>query len=314
MDISHAKVIFFGSSEFALPIFESLLNERVKILVVVTQPDKPSGREGLPAPTPLKIRARSHKLEVLQFDSLAKPGVAEQLKSFHADFAVVASFGQIIPKEVLRVTRRDFINIHPSLLPKYRGPSPIHYALLNGESVTGTSIMILDEKMDHGPLLAQQRVAVESDDTYTKLHDRLAHASAELLIQVLPPWLEGVLESHRQDDRLATFTKLLTRQDGKILWKNPAEHIDRRIRALTPWPGTWTTLDGERYKILKARLGFPKPIPLPGQLLVIGKKIFVGCGNFSALEILSLQPASKPELSAEQYINGYRANSGKYFE
>ncbi|HLC44697.1 MAG: methionyl-tRNA formyltransferase [Candidatus Doudnabacteria bacterium RIFCSPHIGHO2_01_FULL_50_11] len=313
MELSHLKTIYFGSSEFALPIFEALLNERIKILAVVTQPDRPTGRDLRLTPTPMKVAARSHKFDVLQFPSLSESDAVGALKVLDADLAIVASYGQIIPKPVLSSSRLGFVNVHPSLLPKYRGPSPIQTVILNGERTTGVTIMLLDDKMDHGPLLAQSEIAIKADDTYLSLHDRLASEGARLLVATLSLWLSEKIRPQAQDDKSATFTTLLTRETGRINWRASAEQINRHVRAFTPWPGSWSMLDEERYKIIEAAPAQSKPLPLPGQLLFLGNRLYVGCGSMTSLEIIKIQPAGRSVLTAEQFIRGYRGQSGKIF-
>ena len=308
------KIIFFGSSEFAVEILSGLLRHQFKIAAVVTQPDKPKGRKGQLFPTPAKEFAQKSGLPVWEFKNLRDAEAFLKIKSAGAEVAVVAAYGQIIPEKVLRLIRCGFINVHPSLLPKYRGPSPIQTAILNGEQKTGVTIMLMDEKMDHGPIIAQRETEILPDDDYPTLATRLSKLGAELLAEVLPDWLAGKIEAKKQDDRKATFTKILTREDGRIDWKHPAEFIVRRVRAFRPWPGTWTVLEGKRIKIVDAVLGFEKIHLLPGVLRITGGKVIVGCGNDSVLEILKIQPEGKKEMSAKEYANGFPEHDGKKFE
>jgi len=261
----------------------------------------------------MKVAARSHKFDVLQFPSLSESDAVGALKVLDADLAIVASYGQIIPKPVLSSSRLGFVNVHPSLLPKYRGPSPIQTVILNGERTTGVTIMLLDDKMDHGPLLAQSEIAIKADDTYLSLHDRLASEGARLLVATLSLWLSEKIRPQAQDDKSATFTTLLTRETGRINWRASAEQINRHVRAFTPWPGSWSMLDEERYKIIEAAPAQSKPLPLPGQLLFLGNRLYVGCGSMTSLEIIKIQPAGRSVLTAEQFIRGYRGQSGKIF-
>jgi methionyl-tRNA formyltransferase len=312
MELSHLKILFFGSSSFAIPVFEALLNERIKVAAVITLPDKPAGRQGELTPTPMKVRARSQKLEVLTYQSLDEEAV-EQMSSIGADLAIVASYGLLIPKAAFRCARREFVNVHPSLLPRYRGASPIQTAILNGERKTGVTIMLLDDKMDHGPILAQDEATIVESDTYETLHDRLALKGGELLVATLGPWLEEKIKPNPQDDRKATFTKMLTRDSGRIQWKMTAEQVTRQIRAFCPWPGTWTLLRDERYKLIAASPAQPRPMPLPGQMLISGDRVFVGCGHTTAIEIHQIQPSGKTVMNADSYARGYRAYSGQLF-
>ncbi|MEK9181066.1 MAG: methionyl-tRNA formyltransferase, partial [Patescibacteria group bacterium] len=314
MDFKHYKIIFFGSSEFALPALQTLIKDGWNIRAVVTLPDRPAGREAELSATPVKKLALKKKLKVLEFSNLRDASVAVELKNLKADCAVVSAYGSIIPKDILKLARLGFINVHPSLLPKYRGPSPIQTALLNGEKKTGVSLILLDEQMDHGPVLAQSEIVILEDDDYPSLLKRLSENAAEMLAKHLPHWLFGETKTVRQDEKKATFTKILTRDDGRIKWKNSASAILQQIRAFTPWPGSWTLLFGERIKILGAAtaeiaLGQPS-----GHIYVSAKKLFVSCGNKTALEILRLQPAGKPAMSAEDYLRGHSDVAGKAFQ
>jgi len=312
MEHSFYKLVFFGTSDFAVPILERLVSEKWKIVAVITQPDRPKGREGKLSPTPVKIAAEKMKLPIHELPSLKSEEAKDFIKSLRADLGLVVSYGVIIPGDVLRMARLGFVNIHPSLLPKYRGPSPIQTAILNGEIATGTSIMVVDEKMDHGPIIAQEEVAIKDSDDYTSLHNRLAEVSSQLLAEKLPKWILGNLKETVQDDRRATFTKTLNREDGKINWKKPAEAISRQLRAFSPWPGVWTNLNGVRHKILKARPAEDAPELACGQILSSGTHLFVGCGNKTTLEIKRLQPEGKKQMNAEEFLRG-RDLQGQFF-
>lgn len=314
MQFDHYKILFFGSSEFALPTLAALLKNRWKIVAVITQPDRPKGREGQLASTPVKDFAVKKRLRVLEYPNFREPDAIETLKSLQPDFAVVAAYGSLIPAAALKLTRLGFLNIHPSALPKYRGPSPIQSALLNGEEKIGISIMLLDEQMDHGPILAQKEISIEPEEDYTALQTRLSSDAADFLLGTLPQWLLGEIQPKPQDEKKATFTKILTRDDGKINWKNSARAILLQIRALAPWPGTWTTFEGERLKILRAKISDSILTSPPGHIYASAKQLFVSCGNGTALEILQLQPAGKNPMSTEDYLHGHSGVAGKVFQ
>lgn len=237
---SPAKIIFWGTSEFALPSLRALISDKFEVMGVVTRPDEPAGRNLEITPPPVKVLAEKHGLPVYQPEDLK----IESLKSeaSEADLCVVAAYGKIIPRELLEIPKYGFLNIHPSLLPRWRGPSPIQYTILNGDEKTGVTIIKMDELMDHGPILAQQEMAnYQSQNTnYKILHDQLADFGAELLIRILPQYLKGEISPEPQNDSQATFSKILKKDDGRIIWQNPAKEIERMIRALNPWPGTWT--------------------------------------------------------------------------
>ncbi|MDP2665000.1 MAG: methionyl-tRNA formyltransferase, partial [bacterium] len=231
------KYIFFGTSEFGVIVLEKLVQAGYKPVLVVTTPDKPAGRNLELTPPPVKVAAQKYSLEVVQ---PVKP-VELSLFKFEPDLFVVASYGEILPREVLDIPKKGTLNVHPSLLPQYRGPSPVHTAILNGDKSTGVTIMLLDEKMDHGPIVANSKFEIlNSKLTYLELHNKLAELGAELLIKTIPEWVAGSIKAIPQDDSQATYTKIFKKEDGKINWNEPAEHIERQIRALAPWPGTWT--------------------------------------------------------------------------
>lgn len=314
MTLNHTKyrLLFFGSSEFAVPTLLALVENKWQIPAVVTQPDRPKGRTREPSPTPVKLEAEKCRLTVLEFENLKSLHVVSQLKALNADLAVVCAYGQIIPAEILKTTRKGFLNVHPSPLPRYRGPSPIQYTILNGETKTAVTLMLMDEQMDHGPIIAQEEVEVKPDDDYPTLNKRLAQAASSLVKKKLPDWVLGKIETYRQDDRKATFTKILTREDGRINWKRGAEEIRRQIRAFTPWPGTWSTLAGQRHKIVSALGAGIKPAQA-GQIRILDNRFLVGCGNDTVLEILELQPEGKSLMSALAFIRGHPQVAGMKF-
>lgn len=249
------KVLFFGTPEFAVPTLERLAADPTwQIVGVVTQPDKPAGRsQQLTAPA-VKVAASKLGLPVYQFPTLKDESAQKTMAALGAAVAVVVAYGKIIPQSVLDSVPHGFVNIHPSLLPKYRGASPIQSAMLAGELTTGVTVMVLDAEMDHGPILAQRTVDILDDDTAASLHHSLACEGADVLLSVLPDYLAGKLTPQPQDHAAATVTTLLEKDDGKIDWRSPAEYIDRHIRAMTPWPGAWTDITGKRVKVLKAHL------------------------------------------------------------
>ena len=219
---------------------------------MVTAPDKPVGRKQAVTPPPVKITAQSYKIPTIQPNKILDSKF--QILDSKPDLIVVASYGQILPKELLNIPKYGCLNVHPSLLPKYRGPSPIQGAILDGEKETGVTIMLMDEGIDTGPILSQRKTAIGLNENSRELHDRLAVLGAELLIDTIPDWIEEKIKLLSQNEDEATYTKILTREDGKIDWQKSPEELDRQIRALNPWPGVYTVHKGRRIKILKARL------------------------------------------------------------
>lgn len=229
------RILFFGTSSFAVPALEILAARGYAIAGVVTKPDEPAGRKRVLTAPPVKAAAERLGLPVLQPDGLT-PAILPP-----ADLYIVAAYGKLIPREILALPRLGALNIHPSLLPRWRGPSPIQYAILHGDAETGVTVMSMDEEMDHGPILTCLKFKVTSlKTTYTDLHDRLSQLGAELLADTLPKWIAGEIAPVPQDHRRATYSKMLTREDGRMDWQKPADALERMVRAFHPWPGAWT--------------------------------------------------------------------------
>ena len=261
------KIVFFGTSDFAVPALEALAKNGYEISAVVTAPDKPAGRKRILAPSPIKVAAQKLGCEIFQPTSLKKDGkFFEKFRSLNPEMAVVVAYGKIIPGKYLSIPKYGFINVHPSLLPKYRGPTPIQSALLNGDKETAVTIMVVDEEMDHGPILVQEKYDIWSKTTYTELHDELADIGAELLIKTIPDFVSGKTKPREQAHDQATFVKLYEREDGKLDWSLTPQEIYNRIRALNPEPGTWTTWKGKVLNIKKAALNLPTQAGERGQL------------------------------------------------
>ena len=236
----NTKIVFFGTPEFALPSLGALINSGYAVAATVTNPDERVGRKQILTPPPVKIFAGKHGIPVLQPERLNFGTFKFNLPP--ADIYVVAAYGKIIPKEILDIPKFGALNIHPSLLPRWRGPSPIQATILAGDIETGVTIIQMDEGIDHGPIIAQcKSQIVKRKMTYPELHDELSQLGAELLIETLPKWIRAEITPVPQDDLQATYSKILTKDSGRIDWSQPAEEIERMVRAFTPWPGAWTT-------------------------------------------------------------------------
>ncbi len=305
------KIIFFGTSEFAIPALQKLHESDFEIVAVITQPDKPAGRKQKPLPSPVKTWALERGLKVQQPLSLE----IRNLKTEISDVGVVASYGKIIPKSLLSWPKHGILNLHPSLLPKYRGPSPIHAAILNGDAETGISIIKLDEEMDHGDIVATITYNLKSKTYYKELHDELAKLGAELIVKILPDYVSGKIKPAPQDHSKATFTKIITKDDARIDWSKSVQEIERQIRAYHIWPVAWTTLSGKRLKIYKAT-SFPPPQPLGGEggevagmVIAEDNKASVHTGS-GILQIFELQLEGGKILPASEFIKGHRNLKG----
>lgn len=301
------KILFAGTPEFAASFLSALLaDEDVVVVGVITQPDRPGGRQKLPLPSPVKVLALERQLPIFQPEKMAgDEKLLSQLKKLEPDFLVVAAFGQLIPQAILSLARRGNINVHPSLLPKYRGASPIQSALLAGERETGLTIMLMDEKMDHGAILAQKKFILGGEETSRSLHEKMAVAGVKLLLPTLKKFAAGQLKPQEQDHSQATFCRTISRADGRLDWTRPAEELSRQIRAFFPWPGSWTMLCEQRVKIFPP-LKIVKEQKKPGEIFLFSGQLAVGAGQDSLI-LEQLQPAGKKIMSGQDFQRGYRA-------
>ena len=246
------KTIFIGTSDFAAVILKEIIQSPLfNVLCLISAPDKPVGRKQALTPPPAKQIALKYKLAILQPNNIADCKL--QIANFNPHLIITAAYGKIIPQKILDIPKFGSINIHPSLLPKHRGPSPIQTAILKGDKRTGATIMLMDEKMDHGPIIAQKEIEISSKDNSQTLSKKLSLLSAKLLIETTPLYVENKINPYPQDESKATYTEILTRQDGKINWQKNAREIERQIRAFYPWPGSWTIINKKRLKIITAK-------------------------------------------------------------
>ena len=308
-------IIFMGTPHFALPSLEGLISAQAPVALVVTQPDRPSGRGKKVTPSPVKLFALEKGIPLFQPNRLRGEGVVEHLKSFQAQCAVVVAYGQILPRKVLDCFPMGVINVHASLLPAYRGAAPIQHALLAGEPMTGVSIMLLDEGMDTGPVLAKEELPIGPRDNAGSLHEKLSILGAELLISTLEKWVAGRMEPWVQDDALATHAPPITKEQLRIPWWESAERIVNRIRAFDPFPGAHALLDQKRVKFFDAALlkwigeGSPGELVGPSEegLVILG-------GDGRALAVGMLQLEGQRRLKAEEFLRGRSMLSGSRFE
>jgi methionyl-tRNA formyltransferase len=308
------RIVYFGTPEDSVYPLEYLIKMGIRIAGVYTQPDRLAGRGRRTQAPPVKVFAQNNKLDVVQPKSLRSREVVSQLESIAPDLIVVAAYGQFLPKEVLRVPRFGCLNIHPSMLPKYRGPSPVATAIRNGDSMTGVTIIMVDQGMDSGPILAQEEEAVFPKDTTLSLSHRLFTRGAELMVKVLPRYLQGELDLEPQQEENATFSKKLTKNDGAVDWSLPAESLQRQIKAYTPWPGTFTLWEGRMLKIVDAIAMTALPGGNPGEVVSIKGNhqtplgIITGDGMLGVLEI---QLAGRAVTGAASFVAGYSQMIGQ---
>ena len=294
------KTIFFGTHEFATTILQGLIDSPlIDVALVITQPDKPVGRKQELQKSPVKILAEENGIKIDQPESLKNYELGENY-----ELGITAQYGLIIPENILNTPKHGILNVHTSLLPKYRGASPIQSVLINGETETGVTIMKMDKGMDTGAIISQKTIKIDENDTYSTLDKKLAKISILALLEAIPDYISGVLKLQPQDDSKATTCKLLTREDGKIDWTKTTQEIYNLYRGLTPWPGIWTTWDDRRLKLLEIKPGSKKL--KPGQVNIENDELYIGTTDAS-VEILSLQLEGKQKVDTKTFVNGHKS-------
>jgi len=302
------RILFMGTPEFAVPSLECLILSQYNVVAVYTQPDKPAGRGRALVSPPVKKAAAARKLPVVQPVSLKKAEAVAQLADFHPDVIVVAAFGQILPQSVLDIPTYGCINVHPSLLPRFRGASPVAAAILAGDEFTGVTIMQMDSGLDTGPMLAQEQVPISPQDTTGSLTGKLSQVAARLLPEVLVRWTRGEITPQPQHEAEATYSGTITKEAGEIDWHLPALDIWRRVRAFQPWPGCYTTWQKKRLEIIEAT-----PLPAEeslevGQVVAINKEgvaFGVNTGD-GILGISKVQLEGKRVMPTAEFLRGQR--------
>ena len=304
------RLIFFGTPEFAVPALNALINSENEVLAVVSQPDRRSGRGRHLAFSPVKEKAQSAGLTILQPRTVKEAGFIEDLKRLNPDAIVTAAYGQLLPTEILRLPKSGCLNIHASLLPKYRGAAPVNWAIINGDKTTGITMMLMDEGMDTGPILLQREEVIRDEDTAGSLSERLSLLGAEALIKTLDMLQKGLIKPEPQSGD-ASSAPLLKKDNGLIKWLLSADKLSNLIRGVNPWPGAYTFLDGKRVKILKA-------VSVDGSgdagIIFSAKKdeLLVGTGK-GLLRLLEVQPAGKPVMDVRLFMQGRSLREGMKF-
>ncbi len=297
------NVIFLGTPEFAVPTLRSLVAEGHRVLAVYTQPDRPKGRGQQPAQSAVKQAALELGLEVQQPERVRRPEVVAGLQAAHPALMVVVGYGQIIPQSIIDIPPNGIINVHASLLPKYRGAAPIQWALARGETVTGVTTMKINAGLDTGDMLLKWETPIAPAETSVELGQRLSAAGADLLIETVRALEAGTLVAQTQDNAQATLAPIIKKEDGLIDWTAPAHEILNRMRGFTPWPGTYTYFRGQRFHIWTASIS-GITTPEPGTLEVHGKRLVAGCGNGTAIELLEVQLEGRKRMPAQAFLNG----------
>jgi methionyl-tRNA formyltransferase len=314
--MAELRIIFMGTAELSCASLETLArDENFQVAAVVTQPDKPKGRELKLQFSPVKILAEKLNLPLLQPAKAREEKFISELRELKPDLVVVAAYGQILPQSILDLPKFGCVNVHTSLLPKYRGASPIQSAILNGETETGVTIMKMDPGLDTGEIISQARTPILPEDNSQTLHDRLAQLGAELLVETIPDYVAGKIPPKPQPAEGASYSAKIKKEDGRIDWNEPAEKILNRLRAFTPWPGAFTFLKTEsKPQLLKIwRAGIAGNNGQTGTVLSADKNgIVVACGK-NALRILELQREGGRRLSAQEFLAGFPLRAGGEF-
>lgn len=308
------KIVFMGTPRFGEIILNKISKSIYRPSLVITSSDKPVGRGRIITPPPVKKLAQKLKIPVIQIEDSKE--IINHLKKVNPDLVIVSAFGKILPREVISFPRFSCLNIHPSLLPKYRGPSPIQQAILDGVKETGVTIVKMTERVDAGPIIAQRKIEIGSSG-YRELEEKLALLGADLLIKILSDWIKGKIKPRNQDEKKATYTRIVKKEDGKIDWSEHAKLIERKMRAFEEWPKIYTFLEGKRYIILEGESqeevkGGPR-----GEFgkiyLAPNDKIAIQCKN-SYFIIKKIKPEGKKEMKIEDFLKGHMDIIGKKFE
>ncbi|HYL77577.1 MAG TPA: methionyl-tRNA formyltransferase [Bryobacteraceae bacterium] len=303
------NIVFMGTPAFAVPSLERVVGVSHKVIGVFTQPDRPKGRGGQMAAPPVKDAALRLGLAVHQPERVRRPEVVEQLKQLNPDAMVVVGYGQIIPQSIIDIPRYGIINVHASLLPKYRGAAPIQWAIANGETRSGVTTMRIDAGLDTGDMLLKWETEIGSEETALELGERMSTAGAELLVKTLAGLEDGTIRPVPQDNLQATLAPILKKEDGVIDWTWPAQKIFNRTRGLLPWPGAYSYFRGQGFHIWKARVAEEGGVGEPGWLMPEKKRLLVTSGEGTALELLEVQVEGRKRVSAEAFLNGQRLDT-----
>lgn len=316
------RIIYLGTPEFAVPTLKRLIEEKdFEVVAAVCQPDRPKGRGNKLAAPPVKVTAQEHGIPVLQPEKLAKaPEIVQAMRDLNPDVIVMVAFGQILKEAVLKMPPYGVINLHGSLLPHYRGAAPINWSILNGDTKTGITTMQTEAGVDTGPMLLKAEVEITENMTAPELAEKLSTVGAELIVKTLRGLKDGSVKPEKQDDSLATFAPIMTKEMADIDWSKSARHIHNQVRGLVPWPGTSSIFRGTQLKIVKTELvkdggNDQKELP-PGTILLTSKEVLVSCGETGSerLRLVLVKPQGKGDVEARSWANGARLTDSDRFE
>ena len=307
------KLLFMGSSSFAIPSLIALIEARHDVVLAMTQPDRPSGRGQGIRRCPLAKAALEYHIPLYQPEKIKDGEAAERIRELSPDAIIVVAYGRILPPDILTIPKLGAINLHASLLPKYRGAAPINWAIINGESQTGVTTQMICEELDAGDILLQASTAIDEIETAGALYDRLAPLGAELLMKTVQALANGTLKPKPQDHAQASYAPILKKEDGHIDWKHPAQEIFNRIRGLSPWPGSFAKMDGKTLRIHEAGVANLDHHEAPGTIIESGKNLAVACGA-GALYLLEVQLEGKKRMGTSDFLRGHPMIKGALLE
>lgn len=304
------RTVFLGTPEFAVPTLEALVASGHEVVAVYTQPDRPKGRGNQLAESPVKAVAKKLGIEIYQPERIRRPEPVEQLRVLAPEIMVVVGYGQIISQTIIDIPPHGIVNVHASLLPRYRGAAPIQWAIAEGESKTGVTIMQIDAGLDTGDILLKAELGIGSDETAPELSARLAPLGAELLINAIKKIEAGTIVREKQNNDEATYAPILKKEDGRIDWSRTAQQIYNRLRGFTPWPGAYTSFRGQPLLVTSGRPVQQNGIT-EGTIEIRNRRVFAGCGGSTVFEMLEVQSAGKKRMSADSFLNGYKLETGE---
>ncbi|MFV8827098.1 methionyl-tRNA formyltransferase [Alkalihalobacterium sp. APHAB7] len=305
------RIVFMGTPDFSVPVLRQLIEDGYEVVGVVTQPDRPKGRKRVLTPPPVKVEAEKHGLTVLQPEKIKEKEELDKVLALSPELIVTAAFGQILPKEILETPKYGCINVHASLLPKYRGGAPIHKSIIDGQKETGITIMYMVEKLDAGDILTQAVVPIEEEDHVGSLHNTLSAAGAKLLSETIPSLIRGEIQPIVQNEEEVTYAWNITRDQEMIDWIKTGEEIYNQIRGLHPWPVAFTTFAGQPMKIWWGQKMAATQNAEPGTVIAVEEDGFlVATGNKTAIKVTDLQPAGKKRMLAGQFLRGAGITTG----
>lgn len=312
------KIVFMGTPEFSVPILEGLIQEEnYEVIGVVTQPDRKVGRKKVMTPPPVKKKAVEHGIAVFQPEKLSGSEEMNQVLALDPDIIVTAAYGQYVPTKMLKAPKYKAVNVHASLLPKYRGAAPIHYALINGDRETGVTIMYMEKEMDAGDIISQRSLRIEPEDTVGTLFGKLSLIGRDLLLDTLPDIFSGTHTPVSQDLSEVTYSPMISREEEKIDWTKRAETIAFKVRGMNPFPGAYTLLKGQRFKIWLAEAVSQSSDKEPGTIVrLTNNDMQIQCGDQTVLALKEVQPFGKPKMTIEDYLPGAvnHLEEGEQFE